>query len=116
MKPRITMEMKMKIVVLALVFTLHVSPAVATENEPVSRMARIAAGVGIDLASKSCGWRYDEVAVQKYVVGDEGAFTADERGMITLLSLAFLDSDPMSPADCDGWKATASREGWLLPN
>lgn len=103
-------------VTFALALALPITAAVATENEPVSRMARIAAGVGIDLASKFCGWRYDEVAVQKYVVGNEGAFTADERGMIAVLSLASLDPDPMSAADCDGWKATASREGWLLPD
>tara|TARA_R110002020_G_scaffold467027_4_gene690219 strand:- start:32530 stop:32880 length:351 start_codon:yes stop_codon:yes gene_type:complete len=113
---QITMEMMMRFVFLVLALALPPSPAFATDDAPVSRMVRIAAGMGIDAAARSCGWRYDEAAVGRYVEGSEGPFSADERGMITVLSLGFSNQEPMSAADCAGWKATADREGWLLPD
>jgi len=106
----------MKILILAVALAAAEFPALANEDEPVSRMARIAAGMGLDAASKSCGWRYDEKAVGSYVEGDEGPYSADERGMIMILGLGYSNDSPMSAADCEGWKATANREGWLLPD
>lgn len=106
----------MKVLLFTIALALTAFPAGASEEEPVSRMVRIAAGFGIDAAAKACGWRYDEAAVGRYVQGDEGPFSADERGMITILSLRHSNQTAMSPADCEGWKATANREGWLLPD